>query len=109
MKKAPGWHPGLSKETDRSGVHPVIFVEVENSAEAKSRQRVDRMEWLTPEKAAEIAGVHRTTMLRWCIRHRAPLARLVGKRWRVSPLALARFLDGEELTSGNEGTAASRP
>ncbi len=74
----------------------MISVEEKRSAEAQSRQRDV---WLSPRAAAEIAGVHRTTVLRWCHELRTPFARRVRGHWRVDPLALARLLEGE----GNEG------
>lgn len=52
--------------------------------------------WLSPPKAAEIAGVHRATMNRWCESLGRPFARKVRGRWRVSTAALIALLDGPE-------------
>lgn len=65
---------------------------VETKASAKPVVR-QRDEWLSPPKAAELAGVHRATMNRWCESLGRPFARKVRGRWRVSTAALIALLE----------------
>src|SRR3954466_4352157 len=54
----------------------------------------DRREELTPEQAAKIAGRKPRTIRLWCEVHN--IGRKVGGGLRVSRVALAMFLDGDE-------------
>lgn len=78
-------------------------IEMKSTEETVSRQRDNAPSWYSPAEAAAIAGVDKSTVVRWCQRIGTPLARRVRGRWRVSPQSLARLLDGQELDS-----AASR-
>lgn len=53
--------------------------------------------WLSTSEAAQKASVDQSTVIRWCQRIGTPLARRVRGRWRISPDALAKLLEGEEL------------
>lgn len=79
-----------------------MICEKETSANTVSRQRDS---WLSPPQAAEIAGVHRATMNRWCEQIGKPLARKIGGRWRVSPSALAQLLSEGQI-DGKRAEAA---
>lgn len=70
----------------------VQIVETEDRAKPVPRQRD---EWVSPPKAAEIAGVHRATVNRWCENFGRPFAKKVRGRWRVSLPALNALLKGE--------------
>lgn len=80
-------------------------VETEISAKPVSRQRD---EWVSPPKAAEIAGVHRATVNRWCESYGKPFAKKVRGRWRVSLPALHALLRGEieGMKHGGDAKAA---
>lgn len=77
-------------------------VETEDSAKSVARQR-DK--WISPPKAAEIAGVHRITVNRWCASLGRPFAKKVRGRWYVFLPALEALLRGESegMKDGDEG------
>lgn len=50
--------------------------------------------WLSPQAAAEIAGVDPRTVVRWTARYPA-LAVRVGGRWRIDADALRALLRGD--------------
>ncbi len=53
--------------------------------------------WLSTSEAAQAAEVDQSTVIRWCQKFGTPLARRVRGRWRISPDALAKLLEGEDL------------
>lgn len=76
-----------------------MFVAINNSGIAMTGQEVRPAPkaWLTTSEAAIVAQVDQSTVNRWCQRFGTLLARRVRGRWRISPTALAKILEGEDL------------
>ena len=76
-----------------------MFVAINNSGIAMTGQEVRPAPkaWLSTSEAAIVAQVDQSTVIRWCQKLGTPLARRVRGRWRISPPALAKLLEGEEL------------
>ena len=55
-----------------------------------------RPQFLTAPEAAQLAGVTPATMSNWCSRY-VGLGKMVGGRWRIDPVILARILAGERM------------
>ena len=51
-------------------------------------------ESITPNEAAELAGVHLNTIYNWCAVY--GIGRRVACRWHISRIALAMHLEGDE-------------
>lgn len=76
-----------------------MFVAINNSEITMTGQdvRPPVKAWLSTSEAATVAQVDQSTVNRWCQRFGTLLARRVRGRWRISPEALAKILEGEEL------------
>lgn len=61
---------------------------------------MDRPAWITPTKAAELAGVTRQSVNHWCERY--GIGRKVGGRWRVNSTALDHMLHGTPVLVGDD-------
>lgn len=82
------------------------MITCENSVEATVRQQASSVDgWISTPKAAEIAGVHRITLTRWCERLGPEFAVRIGRNWRIRRSALARLLEFGAL---NDNTTVSK-
>lgn len=81
-----------------------MYVAIDNSEITMKGQDVKPAgkPWLSTSEAATVADVDQSTVIRWCQKIGTPLARRVRGRWRISPSALAKILQGEELGANRD-------